>query len=352
MKLFTVGPVQMDDETLELGGQQLPYFRTDEFSNIMLEICKDLKKIMYTKQNSRVAIITGSGTAAMEAVVSNSFDATDKILVINGGTFGDRFKKICEIYNLNYDEINLEFEEKLCSKHFERIDGKQYTGLLVNIHETSTGQLYDIKLINDFCKKNDIYLVVDAISSFLSDEYKMDEWNIDCTIISSQKAFALSPGISMVVMNDRFYKSKVMDKKMINMYLNLNEHIKNMERGQTPNTPAVGIILELYEKLKRIKEIGVEKIIEDTRNRAKFFRKEIKKLNIKIPEYNLSNTLTPIIFENNDARKVYNYLREKYDITVTPNGGELSDKVLRVGHIGNITEKDLEDLIEKMKEVI
>lgn len=352
MKLFTVGPVLMDKETLETRSKQVPYFRTDDFSKIVLESSKNLKELMGTSQDSKAVFITGSGSAAMESVVSNAFDETDKILVINGGSFGARFKQLCEIYGLRHDEIKLNFGEALSSKHFENLNGKKYTALLVNIHETSTGQLYDINLISNFCKENDIYLVVDAISSFLSDEYKMDDWNIDCTIISSQKAMALAPGLSMVVMNDNFYKNKVKDKPMRNLYLSLNEHIKNMERGQTPNTPAVGVIFELNDKLKRIKEIGLENFINKTKKNAEFFRNEIKNLPIQIPDYRLSNTLTPIIFRNDNAKELYNYLREKYDITLTPNGGELSNKLLRVGHIGNITESDLADLIEKMKEVL
>lgn len=352
MKLFTVGPVEMDKETLDIRSNPIPYFRTDEFSKIMLETVSVLKELMGTSQDSQAVILTGSGTAAMDAVVSDSFDETDNILVINGGSFGERFAQLCNIYNLKYDQIKLEFGEELSSRHFERLDGSKYTALLVNIHETSTGQLYNINLISDFCKKNNIYLVVDAISSFLSDEYKMDDWNIDCTIASSQKAMSLAPGISMVVMNNSFYENKVKNKPAKNMYLNINEHVKNMERGQTPNTPAVGIIFELNDKLKRIKKIGLDTFIENTKKRAEFFRNSIKDLNIKLPDYKLSNTLTPIIFENNDAKKIYTYLREKYNMTVTPNGGNLADKVLRVGHIGNITESDLKNLIEKMKEVL
>lgn len=352
MKLFTVGPVLMDNETLQVRSKQIPYFRTDEFSKVVLDTSSDLKELMGTSEDSKAVFITGSGTASMEAVVSNSFDETDNVLVINGGSFGARFKQLCEIYNLKHDEIKLEFGEALSSKHFDNLNGKNYTALLVNIHETSTGQLYDINLISNFCKKNNIYLVVDAISSFLSDEYKMDDWNIDCTIVSSQKAMALAPGLSMVVMNNKFYENKVKNKPVKNLYLSLNEHIKNMERGQTPNTPAVGIIFELNDKLKRIKKIGIENFINKTRENAEFFRNEIKNMDIEIPNYKLSNTLTPIVFKNDNAKVLYNYLKEKYDITITPSGGDLANKLLRVGHIGNITKLDLKDLVNKMQEVL
>lgn len=260
MRLFTVGPVEMFPRTLETRNKQIPYFRCEEFSNVMFEIEERLKVLLKTDIDSKCAIITGSGTAAMEAVVSNSLDADDKVLVINGGSFGARFSQLCDIYNISHDEVIVPFGEALSEKHLERYEEIDYTVMLVNIHETSTGQLYDINLLKEFCKRKNMRLVVDAISSFLSDDYKMDESSIDCTIISSQKALALAPGLSIVVMNESYYEEKVKDKPMKNLYLSLNEHIKNMERGQTPNTPAVGICYELFDMLRHIQEKGLPKI--------------------------------------------------------------------------------------------
>lgn len=175
MKLFTVGPVLMYPETLDVASKQLPYFRTDEFSKIMLETAERLKRIIGTSQNSEAIFITGSGTASMEAVVSNAFDSSDRVLIIDGGSFGHRFKQLCDIYQIPNDTISLSFGETLTQEHFDSIDGTRYTALLVNIHETSTGQLYDIHLLQNFCKQYHLFLVVDAISSFLSDPYQMDD---------------------------------------------------------------------------------------------------------------------------------------------------------------------------------
>lgn len=350
MKLFTVGPVQMYDNTLDVRAKQIPYFRTEEFSEIMLDISKKIKDCAETSQDSKVAIITGSGTASMEAVISNSFDESDRVLIINGGSFGKRFKQLCEIYNIKNDEIELKFQEKLTREKFENIDGSKYTAVLVNIHETSIGQLYDINVIKEFCKKYNLYLVVDSISSFLSDEYKMDEWNIDCTIISSQKALALAPGLSIIIMNKRFYENKIKGKPAKNLYLNIEEHLKNMEKGQTPFTPAVGVILELHERLNSIMEIGKGNVIKETRERAEYFRNKIKDIKeIEIPNYNLSNTLTPIIIRGK-ATKIFKNLKDKYQIVLTPNGGDLKEDLLRVGHIGNVKKSDYDEVIKRIKE--
>lgn len=350
MKLFTVGPTQMFDDTFEVGKNQLPYFRTDEFSQIVLKTVRQMKTLLKTKEDTKIIYITGSGSAAMESVVSNSFDSNDKLLIINGGTFGQRFVNICEIYNIPYEDIKLKYNEVLTREKFENYDLKSFTALLVNIDETSTCQLYDINLLKQITKENNMYLIVDAISSFLADEFNMDDNGIDCTILSSQKALSISPGLSILAINNKFYEDKIKDKKPINLYLNINEHIKDISRGQTPNTPAVGIILELSKRLDNIKSADDE--VKRVKQNADFFRKEAKKVGFQIPSYPLSNAVTPIICPKNNAMEIFNYLKDKYNIFVNPTGGILHNKVLRISHIGNLSKEDYIDLLNKMKEVM
>lgn len=99
----------------------------------------------------------------------------DKVLIVNGGSFGQRFVKICQIHQIPYTEIKLEIGKKLTQEMLDQYDGKDYTGFLVNIHETSTGVHYDPVMISEFCKKNNMFLLVDAISSFLADEFDMEK---------------------------------------------------------------------------------------------------------------------------------------------------------------------------------
>ncbi len=352
MKLFTVGPVEMYEHTLRERGKQLPYFRTEQFSTVMMEIEERLKRIMKTSSKSKCAIITGSGSAAMESVVSNSLDKNDNVLIINGGSFGRRFVELCEIYSIPFDELIVPFDEQLSEKHFESHKEINYTAMLVNLHETSTGQLYNIELLSKFCKQHGMKLIVDAISTFLSDEYDMDGNGIDCTIVSSQKALALAPGLSMIVMNQTFYKEKVEGKPPINLYLNIQSHVENLKRGQTPNTPAVGICYELLDMLRKIEKNGVETKVQNTAIMANHFRLLVSHTSIKIPEFTLSNTLTPLYFENGGARKIYDYLKNNYDIYVTPSGGDLSDKLLRIGHMGNVQIEYYDELIKYLKEAL
>ena len=166
---FTVGPVMSDESVRAIGAEQVPYFRTPEFSEIMLENEALIKKFAKAADDARVVFITGSGTASMEAAVINVFDENDKVLIVNGGSFGQRFVDLCEIHDIPYEEIKLEAGKALKKEQLNVYNDKGFTGFLVNVHETSTGVHYNIDMISDFCKKNGIFLIVDAISSFLAD---------------------------------------------------------------------------------------------------------------------------------------------------------------------------------------
>ena len=90
---FAVGPVQMDEEIRAIGAEEVPYFRTPEFSAIMKENERLMKQFTGAPEDARAVFLTGSGTAAMEAAVMNLFTERDRVLVVNGGSFGARFAK-------------------------------------------------------------------------------------------------------------------------------------------------------------------------------------------------------------------------------------------------------------------
>lgn len=351
MKLFTVGPVEMYPSTLEESGRQLPYFRTDEFSEIMLDSEKMLLAMANAPENSRVVFLTASGTGAMEASVMNCLNENDIALVINGGSFGRRFVEICERHRILNEQIKLPFGKVLTSDDLETHYNKNMTALLVNVHETSTGQLYDLKMMSGFCKKHDLIFIVDAISAFIADEINMSEMGIDVLILSSQKAFALAPGISMVVLSPKAIK--IAEKNSANcIYFDFMDYLNNGERGQTPFTPAVGILLTLNSRLRSIKKVGLENVRAAIAGQAHDFRIRAAETALQIPGYPLSNAITPLFFPDGNARTIYEKLRNEYGLNITPNAGKLGSSVLRVGHIGNLTIEDNRILVEAMKKIM
>ena len=349
---FAVGPVLSEQSILDIGSKQLPYFRTEEFSNITKENEKIFLELVWAPEHSKAIFITGSGTASMEAAVVNLFDENDKLLIVNGGGFGKRFCEICSIYNIPYDDIKLQSGKTLSKEILNQYNGKEYTGMLVNMNETSTGVLYDIEMIGDFCEKNGIMLIVDAISAFLADELYMEKWGVDLVITGSQKALALAPGLSIMALSPRAIK-RINDKKTKCFYFDLKKYLKDGERGQTPFTPAVGIILQLNLRLKQIKDKGLERERAQIKEIAEDFRARIKDLPLEVFSDSLSNAVTPLHPLNGmSAHWIFEKLKDEYDIFICPNGGELSERVFRVGHIGNLKIEDNIELIKALKEVM
>ncbi len=348
---FTVGPVMSCEEVRTIGAEQVPYFRTPEFSKIMFENENLMKKFAKADENARVVFLTGSGTAAMEAAVINVVDTRDKVLIVNGGSFGQRFVKICQIHQIPYTEIKLEIGKKLTQEMLDQYDGKDYTGFLVNIHETSTGVHYDPVMISEFCKKNNMFLLVDAISSFLADEFDMEKLGVDLMLTGSQKALACPPGISVIVLSEHAVQ-RVYEKTPQCLYLDLKEALKNGERGQTPFTPAVGILRQIHARLLEIEKAGgVEAETAKIASLAADFREKIKDMPFEIPSESMSNAVTPLHPLNVSAYKIFETLKDEYHIWVCPNGGDLAEKIFRVGHIGALTTDDNTSLVEALKDM-
>ena len=132
----------------------------------------------------------------MEATVLNFLDTSDRALIVNGGTFGQRWCDLCDTHSIAYDEIVVPIGTDLdLSDLAGQLSDNRYSALLINAHETSIGHLYDIEAIGQLAHRHDVFFIVDAISSICADQFAMDRWHVDVAILSSQKALALPPGL-------------------------------------------------------------------------------------------------------------------------------------------------------------
>ena len=346
---FTVGPVMSTESVRLVGAKQTPYFRNEEFSKVMFENEMLMKKFAHASDDSRVIFITGSGTASMEAIVMNVYTKNDKVLVVNGGGFGQRFVDLCKLHEIPYEEINPNWGEDIAEETLNQYSNKGFTSFLVNICETSSGVLYDLNLISAFCKKNGLLLVVDAISSFLADPISMIEQNIDVLLTGSQKALACPPGVSIIVLNKKALE-RVESNTSKSMYLDLKNALKNGERGQTPFTPAVTTLLQINTRLNEIKsQGGVESEINKVSTLANDFRERIKNLPLKIKCKHMGNAVTAVYCSS--PHIIVDTLKNEYSIWVNPSGGEIGEKMFRVGHIGDLTLEDNTKLIQALHDL-
>lgn len=345
---FTVGPVQSSDAVRAIGAEQVPYFRTAEFSELMLENEKLVKKFAYATDDSRAVFLTCSGSGGMEAAIMNTLTKDDKALVVNGGSFGERFVELLTLHEIPFTEIKLEYGKALKPEHLAPYEDKGYTAFLLQKHETSTGVHFDINLVSDFCKRNGCFLIVDTISTFLTDPFNMAELDAGIMITGSQKALACPPGIAIMVFAPSALE-RIEKTKCCCQYLDLKLALKNQDRGQTPWTPAVGVLRQINVRLKEIEsEGGAEAEIGRTARLAKYFRDKLKEhhLPFEIISESLSNAVTPLHPTTQSAHEIFLKIKDEYGMWICPNGDDMKDTVFRVGHIGHLNESDYDRLID------
>ncbi|WP_418537822.1 pyridoxal-phosphate-dependent aminotransferase family protein [Phocaeicola plebeius] len=313
----------------------------------MLENERLIKKFAHASDESKVAFMTCSGSGGMETAIMNCLTKDDKALVINGGSFGERFVELLTLHEIPFTEIKLEHGKALKAEHLAEYEGKGYTAFLMQKHETSTGVHYDINLVSEFCKRNGCFLIVDTISTFLCDPFDMAATGTGVMITGSQKALACAPGIAVMILAPSALE-RINKTKCCCQYLDLKLALKNMERGQTPWTPAVGILRQINVRLKEIDANGgAEAEIARCAGLAKYFRDKLVEHNLpfEIVSESLSNAVTPLHPTTQSANEIFLKIKDEYGMWVCPNGGSMKDTIFRVGHIGYLQKEDYDKLI-------
>ena len=347
MRLFTPGPVPVEKHLLAIGERQPPYNRTEEFSQFTYELLGGLNYVFQT--SGSVVLLTGSGTAAMEASVLCFLGAADNVLIINGGTFGQRWCDLCDVHTIAYDEYAVPAGEDIDLVQLEGLlCDHRYTALLVNAHETSSGHLYDIKAIGQITRAHGVFFMVDAISTICADSFFMDDWHVDVAILSSQKALALPPGLSFVAMNPKA-KARLTGRKPVSMYFDLKAYLSNQRRGQLPFTPAISLMLQLHQRLLDIRSQTLSALVRTHRKRAESFRLSIEGLPLSLFPARSSNAMTTLVCHGPNAFETVEALRARFNIVVAPTNEKLGLNAFRISHMGAQEDGDITSLIEALK---
>jgi aspartate aminotransferase-like enzyme len=338
-----VFPGDIEEEIRQIAAEPIPYMRTADFSKLVKE-CEQMLLTLIHCTNGRVIPYTASGTGAMDAVVANYVSAVGKAFVIVGGSFGKRWKDLCNYYDCPCVTFEVPFARDINYEKLEAAIAEERPKVfLCQHHETSTGQLYNLQKISAICKKYGTRLVVDVISSFLADPLNMDEIGADICITSSQKGLNIAPGLSFLFLSERV---KEMEFKHRGYYFDFAENLKNLLRGQTPYSPATTLFMQLHARLERNIQLGVDKIIDNVRAHALYFRSLCAKYGWEVPAEVPSNCITGFFVPRN-GDILFTELMKK-GIYIMPGG---TPNYFRVSHLGVQSEKDLDELAAYIKEI-
>lgn len=351
MSLRIPGPTPCPENVLQAMSKQMINHRGKEFGTLTHQVTSRLKELFQTKGD--VFILTSSGTGAMEAAIVNSLSPGDKVLSLSNGVFGDRFATIAERFGAEVTRLAFEWGRAVdpdAAKRALESDPK-IKAVLVTHNETSTGVTNDLAAVANVVKQYDKLLLVDAISSLGCIDLQVDAWGCDVVVTGSQKGWMVPPGLAFVSVSQRGWQAHA-EAKMPRFYWDFSKAKDFLGKGQTPWTPAVSVFYALGIALEMMAEEGLPNIFARHAHLGQRTREGVKALGLSLfaDEKHASNTVTAISSPSGvDSKRLVDTVREEHGIVLAGGQGNLAGKIFRIGHLGFVTEADIDDVIAQLR---
>lgn len=350
-RMLTPGPTPLPEEVRLTAARELIHHRKEEFKHIFARVRAGLKYLFGTKEE--VLILTSSGTGAMVAAVENIFSPGEKVLVVEGGKFGQRFREIALNWGVEVVSLPVKWGRAVEISQIEEKfkEHPEIKGILVQASETSTGVLHPVQEIASFCQKKGILCVVDGISAVGISPCPMDEWGIDCLLTGSQKGLMLPPGLAFVALSGRAWE-KVKSNCKRPFYFDLIKEKKKVVQNQTAYTPAISLILGLEASLKYFTEKGLKEIYLKQRALTEMVRAgvELIGLELLVKEHYTWGLTSVLLPKAVSASKVLKYMKDNFGYTLAGGQDQLKDRIIRIGHMGYVDYVDLLGVLFALKE--
>ncbi len=353
--LFTPGPVKLTDEIRMAQSHEMISHREERWNVLHMDLVERFKK--YTNAHE-VYLVTGSGTLGIEMNILNGLKRSDKMITLANGEFGKRFADIARVYCDNVEEHKLEVGKgwnlEKAKPIIDQAAAKGVTVFGMVYNETSNGTRNHIGEICLYAKKKGMRTIIDGVSAWPATELDLKAMGIDFFSTGSQKAIAAPPGLAMIAVSEegaKFNESRT--DPIPSYYMNMKKYRKFIvEKRQTPYTPAVSLYFGLKAAFDLLDKDGGPKGSEARHKKAaEFTRKWAADNGMKVvaePGFE-SNTITALWTDN--ARQIKKDMRAKFDIEIAMGMGETKEKMIRICHIGNFIQADLEKVLSAVSKL-
>jgi len=334
--LLAPGPTPVPAEALLAMAQPVIHHRTPQFSAIFRAAAEGSRELFGTQQP--VLMLASTGTGAMEAAVTNTLSPGDKVIVVDGGKFGERWAEISSTYGLHVERIAVEWGRavepgQVAAALEAHRDAK---AVLVQASETSTTVLHPIAELAALTRGRDCLLIVDGITSVGVVDMPMDRTGIDVLVTGSQKAIMLPPGLALIALSERAWAFNK-TAKLPRYYFDLARERKNLEQDTSAYTPALSMIVGLNAIFELVRSNGGwDAVYRRHAVLAEATRAGLTALGLRLlaptaPSPAATGVWLP---DGVDGGKLGKHLRDVMGVTVAGGQGHLKGKVLRVAHIG------------------
>jgi alanine-glyoxylate transaminase/serine-glyoxylate transaminase/serine-pyruvate transaminase len=345
--LFVPGPTNVPERVQRAMVVSMEDHRSSKFPDLTRSCLEQLKEVFKTKTGTPV-IFPATGTGGWEAALTNTLSPGDLVLASRFGQFSHLWIDMCTRLGLEVQTVECEWGEGVpVEKYQEALEkDKQHRikAVLATHNETATGVTSDIAGVRNAmdAAKHPALLLVDAVSSLGSIDFRMDEWGVDICVTGSQKGLMLPAGLGIVCASEKALAARE-SARLPRCFFDFGDMIRSNATGYFPYTPALPMLYGLCESLKMIKEEGLENIFHRHRYLASGVRAAVLegwnlKLCAKAPKW-YSDTVSAIIVpEGINGAHVIDVAFRRYNLSLGAGLSKVAGKVFRIGHLGDLNE--------------
>lgn len=349
--IMSPGPTSVPPQVSLAEAKPIIHHRTPAYEEIFKQVNDDLKYLFQTSND--VLTFASSGTGAMEASIVNLLSAGDTALVIRGGKFGERWGNLCEAYGVNFIPIDVEWGTAVDPALIkEKLNAHpEIKAVFTTLCETSTATLTDIAAIGNLVKDHQAVLVVDAISAMGVDKFLVDEWNVDLSVVGSQKGLMIPPGLAFASVSEKAW-ALTRTSTLPKFYFSFKAAKKSLPL-QTPYTPAVSLIYALAQALQLIREETMEKVWLRHDRLARGARAGVRALGLELLSKSPANGVTAILAPNGiNGDEIKKRFEKDHGIIVAEGQDHLKGKIVRIAHMGYADTFDVITTISALEMIL
>ncbi|MGE0439686.1 MAG: alanine--glyoxylate aminotransferase family protein [Gemmatimonadales bacterium] len=350
---FLPGPTGVHPDVL--AAMNAPMFA--QYGPRMPPILEEIQPALQTMLGTRqpVVTVTSSGTGMLEGMIRGAVH--HRVLVAVGGFFGEYLARVAEHCGKEVVRVNVPAGRPVEAEQIEALlDGPPVDAVAVVHSESSTGALAPLEDIARVVRNRpDLLFLVDAISSAAGVPIEMDRIGIDFVTTGSQKALALPPGLAFGAASER-YLARAATIPDAGYYFNIPRLVGMARRYQAFETPALSLYLALVVQLRRIEAAGG--FPARWRRQAALAERfwlwadAHPAANILSPAGRRSPTVSGLILSQGRDPVAIGQQLDAAGFLVGQAIGGATGPMLRVGHMGDVEEVHLNELIAALEPLL
>ena len=328
--------------------------REEEFSDLLVAIRTKLLRA-FAPHGYTAVPLSGSGTLAVEAMVSSALPERRKLLVINNGVYGERMLRMAEAHHIPAVELCCGWTER---PDLDQIDDTLKADPAIGAvalvqHETTTGLLNPVAEVGAITRRAGRLLLLDAVSALGGEDLDLARVGVDLCACTANKCVQGLPGVAFVLARDEAMAA-IKEYPRRSLYLHLPLHWEAQERRSTPFTPAVQAWYALDAALDELLEETVAARVKRYRTAAFLLREGFTRMGLKFllpPEYQANSLTSLLLPEGMTYQRLHDDLKER-GFVIYEGQGKLQTGIFRVANMGHLTLDDFRRFLGALETVL